>query len=84
MNQKILVVLEVPSISKCYEMYVPVSLTVKELTSLLIKTVKELSGQLYVSSGTEFLCIKEQDVFLESSDVLKDYCIGNGEHLILL
>ena len=43
-----------------------------------------LSGGLYVSSGTELLCVKGQDTILDENASLSQYDIGTGDHLILL
>ncbi|MCD7819603.1 MAG: EsaB/YukD family protein [Lachnospiraceae bacterium] len=81
---KILICLEVPSISQSYEIYVPDFLAVKELIPLLVKAVSELSENRYVSSGCEFLCAKEPDFLLDEDAALSHYEIGNGDHLLLM
>ena len=82
--KKILVLLEVPSISKGYDVYIPDFLEVKELTALIIKAVEQMSDHQYVSSGHEFLCVKEKNLLLKQGETLEKYGIKNGDHLILL
>lgn len=81
--QKILVLVEVPSISKEFEVYIPVFLTVEEIIPLIIKAIKELSNEQYVSSGYEFLCLKEKNMLLKGDRKLESYDVKNGDHLIL-
>lgn len=81
---KILVCLEVPSISQSYELYVPDFLTVRELIPLLVKAVKELSDSLYAASECVLLCAKEQNVLLDEKATLFDYAIGHGDHLVMI
>lgn len=81
---KILICLEVPSISQFYEIYVPDFLAIRELIPLLVKAVKELSGNRYAPSECVFLCAKEQDILLDENAALFDYAIGHGDHLVMV
>ncbi len=81
---KLLICLEVPSISSSFEMYVPDFLTVRELIPLLVKAVREMSGDRYVSSGCELLCARNSDYVLDEDAALAYYDIGNGDHLVLM
>ena len=82
--EKILVSIECPSIDRCYDVYIPNSLTVKQAARLLGKGMEELSNRRYISSGNEFLCMKEQHILLKEEVLLKDYGIQNGDHLVLI
>ncbi len=84
MERKILICLEVPSVSRTYEVLVPGDLKVRDLTPLLVKAAADLSDGTYVSSGHEFLCARHSGHLLDEDAVLTDYGIGNGEHLIML
>lgn len=81
---KVLICLEIPAVGESFEMYVPDYIPVRNLLPLLIRSVKDLSGGLYVSSGTELLCVKGQDTILDENASLSQYDIGTGDHLILL
>ena len=81
--QKILVLVEIPSISKKFEVYLPVFLMIEEIIPLIIKAIKELSNEQYVSSGYEFLCLKEKSILLKGERKLESYDVKNGDHLIL-
>ncbi len=82
--EKILVSLECPSISASYDVYIPGFLSVGMVASLIGKALEELSDYHYVSSGHEFLCLKEKRLLLKGKAALKDYGIENGDHLVIM
>lgn len=84
MDSKILVTLEVPSISESYNLLVPGFVPVSTLVPLLVKIAQEMSNHLYQSSGSEFLCSVEKNTLLEKNYTLDAYNIQNGDHLLLL
>lgn len=84
MDTKLLLTLEVASISQNFEILVPDFLKVKELVPLFVKVAEELSGNLYKSSGMEFLCSAVENTILDSNSTLEEYNIKNGDHLIML
>lgn len=84
MDTKLLLTLEVASISQNFEVLVPDFLKVKELVPLFVKIAEELSGNLYKSSGMEFICSSVEDTILDSNSTLGEYNIKNGDHLIML
>lgn len=57
---KILVNVFVPAIGKKYDILVPDFLRVRTITSLVARTVENLSDHMYVSSGEESLCSAEK------------------------
>lgn len=81
---KILVCIYVPAISKKFDVWIPDFLSIKEIISLIVKAVKELSNSKYVSSGFEFLCLKEKNLLLKDNATLKEYGVRNGDNLILI
>ena len=80
----VLIRLEVPVISKAYDVWIPSFLKVQELIPLLIDALEELSGQLYKSSGNEFLCYCKHEFILSGDYSLDNYGVQNGDHLMLL
>ncbi len=84
MDTKLLLTLEAASISQSFEVLVPDFLKIKELIPLFVKIAEELSGNLYKSSGTEFLCSAVENTILDSNSTLEEYNIKNGDHLIML
>ncbi len=84
MNEKLLLMLEVPAISCEFELLMPAAVPIKILSSLCATAVIELSNGLYCSSGKEFLCAVLQDTVLDENSTLGEYPIQNGDHLMLL
>ena len=67
METKLLITLDVASISQSFEVLVPDFLKIKELIPLFVKIAEELSGNMYQSSGTEFLCSCAENTLLDSN-----------------
>lgn len=82
--EKVLIILEVPAISSCFEVYIPRTLRVRELAALLAQSVEDLSDHRYVSSGSELLCLAEPECLMHADALVKSYPIQNGDRLILL
>ena len=78
METKLLITLDIASISQSFEVLVPDFLKVKELIA------EELSGKMYQSSGTEFLCSCAENTLLDANSTLGEYHIKNGDRFILL
>lgn len=81
---KVLVVLEVPSIQRVYEVFIPLTVTVNELAALLAKSVEDLSGKYYAPSNNETLCLRESNVLLNGDARVSQYAIQNGDHLVMI
>lgn len=84
MEEKLLLTLEVAAISQNFEILVPGFLKIKDLIPLFVKIAEELSGNLYKTSGTEFICSFMEDTILDSNNTLDEYNIKNGDHLLML
>lgn len=81
---KVLIVLEVPAVLKKYEIFIPTDISVEELRRLLAASVEDITNGQYVSSGEEFLCLKERNQILQEKEYIYHYKIANGEYLILI
>ena len=81
---KILVNVYVPAIGEKYDVLVPNSLRVRNITHLIADTVEDLSDHLYVASGEECLCSMDKNILLRHNATLEKYGIQNGDHLILM
>ena len=84
METKLLITLDIASISQSFEVLVPDFLKVKELIPLFVKIAEELSGKMYQSSGIEFLCSCAENTLLDANSTLGEYHIKNGDRFILL
>lgn len=80
---KVLISLFVPSVGEKYDVYIPLFLTVAEVSEMLTQMLEEIQSQRYVSSGKEVLCSLDQKVILEREKTLRDYHVQNGEHLLI-
>lgn len=81
---KIIVNLNIPAIAQQYDMSIPVSISIGDLTELIVRAVKEITNNFYVSSGNEFLCLKERNIILAQEATVQTYVIQNGDHIILI
>lgn len=81
---KIIIRLIVPTISREFDMYIPVSITISELTNLMIKAVEDITNKRYVSSGNEILCLKEKNTMLIQEAMVQSYGIQNGDHIVMI
>ena len=81
---KLLVNVYIPAVSKQYDIWVPTSLRVRTVVSLIAQTIEELSNHLYVASGNENLCSVEKNILLRPNATLEKYGIKNGDHLVML
>ena len=82
--RKILVSLNIPSISVNHEVYIPEFLKIEEVIPMFVEAVKDLSDHRYVSSGTEVLCLQEKNIVLNNEATIGQIGIKNGDHLVLL
>lgn len=82
--EKMILCLEIPAISKRFDVLINPEMSVGEITDLLGKAVEEASDQSYVSSGSEILCSIEGQKILRSDELFARYDIQNGDHLLML
>lgn len=80
---KILICLYVPAISRSFDVFVPLDITIKELIEILVKGVMEMSDNSYISSNEENLNLKNNILF-NPLLTLKDYGIKDGEEIFLI
>ena len=73
----ILITLYVPAIGQSYDIKIPVSLPIMDITQLLAQAVENLSNGEYVSSDSEILCLKNKET-------PQEYGIQNGDELMMM
>lgn len=81
---KYLIRLVVPSINASFEILIPDFLLIRDISALLSVGVAELSGNTYVPSGEESLCMEQWNHPLDGQRTLLDYGIGHGDTLYLI
>lgn len=80
---KILLNLEIPAISERYDVLVNPELEIGVLTGLLCKVVEDVSNKNYVSSGSEILCLVDEQMVLKRNEPLCRYDVKNGDRLMM-
>mgnify|MGYP004636512173 FL=1 len=80
----ILIKLYVPAIYTSYDIKIPVSLPIMDITQLLAQAVENLSNGEYVSSGSEILSVKNKQLVLFNDQTPADYEIKNGDVLMMM
>lgn len=80
---KILVTFEVPSVALRFDAWVPEFMTPEELRPLLYPLLKELSNDVYVPSGEEVICRKDDGKLLPLEISLKNMQVETGDHLLI-
>jgi uncharacterized ubiquitin-like protein YukD len=81
---RINVLVTVPSVEKSFDLSVPDSLPIEQITSLIAKGVEDMTNASYKSSGAEFLCISACELPLDPKRTLHSYGIESGDRLYLL
>ncbi|HBM02911.1 MAG TPA: hypothetical protein DD364_01505 [Ruminococcaceae bacterium] len=80
---KILICLQVPAISRSFDVFVPLDMNINELIEVLVKGVIEMSDNSYISSNEENLNLKN-NILLNPALTLQSYSIKDGEEIFLI
>ncbi len=81
---KTLVNVSVPAIMQNFDMLIPESLYVSDVTELIVEAVSEKTNYEYRSSGEELLCLKRENVVLNKTLQVEQCGIINGDILVLI
>ncbi len=84
MHNKILIVLEVPSIERKYNVFLPINKKISNIIVLLTNAISELTSGGYVVRGNEKLYNKINGTKYDSNVYLKDSDLSNGSIVILI
>ena len=80
---KILICLQVPAISRSFDVFVPLDMNINELIEVLVKGVIEMSDNSYISSNEDNLNLKN-NILLNPALTLQSYSIKDGEEIFLI
>ncbi len=80
---KILICLQVPAISRSFDVFVPLDMKINELIKVIAKGVVEMSNNSYISSNEENLNLKN-NILLNPMLTLQSYGIKDGEEIFLI
>lgn len=83
MENKVLVELYIPTIEKKYEVFLPVSKTIGDITTLLAKALPDIGGGYYKITQTEKLYSRITGEAYNENLILKNTDIRNGSELVL-
>lgn len=84
MDNKYLVELFVPSISKIYNVFLPVNRRVGNIIALLNKALTEISNGEYRGTNVTALYDRESGQRLENNLLLRDTIIENGSGIVII
>ena len=83
MNNKILINIYVPKIEQIYEVFIPISKNIYNVTKLLEQSIKELSQNEYTTNGTTLL-YNEYGKLIKPNVLVKDSGLVNGSKIIII
>lgn len=84
MDNKYLVELFVPTISKIYNVYLPINRRVGNVIALLNKSLTELSKGEYRGNNSTSLYDRETGDKLDNNMLIRDTIIENGSGIIII
>ena len=89
MMNKILITVIVPMIEEEYDIYIPVSKTIKVTRDLLVKTVNELSeGYFPIKDNNSLvnktILLSSNGSILRENNTVKDCGLRNGDKIIMI
>jgi len=83
MMNKILITVVVPTIEENYDIYIPVSKSIKVTKDLLVKTINELSEGHFPIKEKCTLLSSEGKPF-DNNSIIKECGLKNGDKIILI
>lgn len=84
LNTKVLVKIVIPVIEQSYDVYLPVNKKIGNITYLLIKSIHELSNNIYPINDIASLYNADTFEKYKSNDLLANTNIRNGSRLVLI
>ena len=81
---KVLAEIHIPATGDQYEVFVPVDVPVKDLTTVIVSGVVEISDGRYIASNSEQLCMRAPTGLLNPTLTLEDYGVKDGTQLFLV
>ena len=81
--RKLLIGLYVPALQQSFDLFIPSTLEIRQLTQIISEGLAELSGGWYNDTQVHYLCLKEREKLLASNKTLADYGLKDGNCLIL-
>lgn len=82
--KKVLVELYVPIIGKSYDVFIPNTSPMSQVTELLKKAAQELSGGRFIPTEESAVCYRENGSVLNVNMTVYELGIHNGSKLMLI
>lgn len=85
MKNKILILLNVPSLATQYDLYIPVNERMDKIIHLLLLGLKDLTGYNFLEDSKSYVLINSATgKVYGNNDIIRDTDIRNGSKLILI
>lgn len=84
MNNKILIEIEIPSIEKRYDVFIPINKKVGTIKKLLEQALIELTDKAYQITEDSNLYSKEDGEMYNVNHTVRDTNLKNGSRIILI
>ena len=82
--RKVLVYVEIPILSRKFEMFLPDSLEENVLAGMIVKAVNQMTHEAYPLTGEEVICIRRNQKVLGKDSTLREADVKNGDRLVLI
>ncbi len=83
-KNKILIELEIPSIEKSYDLYIPINKTVGTIKSLIEESLVELTENAYIIKPDTNFYSKETGEIYDVNKSVRETNLQNGSRIILI
>lgn len=83
-KNKILIELEIPSIEKSYDLYIPINKTVGTIKSLIEESLVELTENAYIIKPDTNFYSKETGEIYDVNKSIRETNLQNGSRIILI
>ena len=84
MNNKILIEIEIPSIEKRYDVFIPINKKVGTIKTLVESGLIELTDKAYVIKDSTNFYSKETGQIYDINQTVRDTDLKNGSRIILI
>ncbi len=81
---KILVNIFIPILNLSYDVFIPLTSTVAEVTQLLSKAITELSDGRFFTTADTTLCSREDGTIFDINLFVGELALENGSRLMLI
>lgn len=84
MSNKIIIKVYVPALNDCYDVFIPINITIKNLTKLIIDSIVEISNSEFRPNDKIRLYFKDNGEVIDNSKLIKETNLRNCSKVILI